>query len=176
MKDDFDISKLKKTKKKRINSRTKGNTFERKVCEILNERFNTTDFCRSPGSGAFATTHKLPEHMQVRGDLITPKDFAWTIECKKGYNKESVASIFNPNSEIRSFITQAESDAEKANKNFMIVFKQDNQNTIVIIKWIENIILNNDHVMFTINEKAYFMFRFEEFLKLNTNNVQWYKK
>ena len=52
MEDNFDISGLKK--KKKIDSRTKGSSFERQVAKKLNERFNTTEFMRSPGSGAFA--------------------------------------------------------------------------------------------------------------------------
>ena len=62
-------------KKKRVNSRRKGNAFEREIAKLLNTRFNTTDFCRSPGSGAFATTHLLPQYMKVYGDLITPENF-----------------------------------------------------------------------------------------------------
>ena len=50
---------------------------------------------RSPGSGAFSTTHKLPDHLKFSGDLITPKNFRFIIECKKGYNKENLGSIFN---------------------------------------------------------------------------------
>jgi hypothetical protein len=171
MKDDYDISKLMKTKKKRINSRTKGNTFENKVCEILNTRFNTTDFMRSPGSGAFATSHRLPEHLQIHGDLITPKDFAFTIECKKGYNKESIASIFNPKSELRSFIEQAERDSAKESKRFMIIFKQDRQNTIVIFPSIFAAI-KHDYATFSVNGTTYWMMRLEEFL--TCENIKWY--
>ena len=57
MEDNYDLSKL-KSKKKRKNSRAKGNAFERKIAETLNKRFNTKEFCRTPGSGAFATSHK----------------------------------------------------------------------------------------------------------------------
>jgi len=131
MNDNFDLSKLKKTEKKRINSRTKGNTFERKVAEMLNERFKTTDFCRSPGSGAFATTHKLPEHLQVYGDLITPKNFKFIIECKKGYNKEGLESVFNPNSILNEMIAQAARDSNKANRFFLLIIAQDRKDPIV---------------------------------------------
>jgi hypothetical protein len=63
MDDIYDLKNLRK-KPKRNNSRTKGNTFERQIAKILNDRFNTTEFSRSPGSGAFATTHSLPEHLK----------------------------------------------------------------------------------------------------------------
>lgn len=119
-------------KKKRTNSRTKGNSFERKVCKILNEYFNTTEFIRSPGSGAFSTTHNLPEHLKFSGDLITPKMFKYTIECKKGYNKENIGSIFNPKSDLISFIQQAEKDASKIQKNFLIIFQQDRKDILCL--------------------------------------------
>ena len=89
MKDSYDMKKLRK-KKKRINSRSKGNSYEREVCKLLNERFETNEFSRTPGSGAFATTHNLPEHLKIYGDVITPIKFKYCIECKKGYNKEDI--------------------------------------------------------------------------------------
>ena len=96
MKDDFDVSPLRK--KKKVNSRAKGNRFENKIAKTLNERFDTKEFCRTPGSGAFATTHKLPEYLKVYGDLITPEKFKFIIECKKGYNEEQVSDLLNPKS------------------------------------------------------------------------------
>lgn len=134
MEDNYDVSKLLKSKKKKINSKSKGNRFERQVVEIFNERFKTTDFCRTPGSGAFATSHTLPEHMQIYGDLITPKNFKFTMEMKAGYNKESVESLFNPKSQLRQFIEQAERDAVKAKKEFIIILKQNNREPVCILK------------------------------------------
>lgn len=177
MKDDFDISKLKKEKKKRINSRTKGNTFENKICKILNERFNTSDFMRSPGSGAFATSHKLPEHMQIHGDLITPKGFRFTIECKKGYNKESIASIFNPKSNLRLFIEQAERDAEKENKDFLLIFAQDRQTAIAIINrksFCSTPILPSECFNFWFNGRDYYMMPLEVILKYDDYAIRWF--
>jgi Holliday junction resolvase len=115
MEDDFDFSNLKK--KKRVNSRTKGSSFERSICKILNERFNTTEFSRSPGSGAFATTHSLPEHLKIYGDLITPEKFKFCIECKKGYNHLNLYSLYNYSSEFWKFIEQCEKDSKKCSSN-----------------------------------------------------------
>ena len=75
------------SKKKRVNSKRKGSNFERKIAKILNERLNTKEFSRTPGSGAFATTHKnLPENLRIQGDLITPTSFPFVVECKNGYD------------------------------------------------------------------------------------------
>ena len=94
MKDDYNIKNLRK-KKTRINSRTKGNAFERQVAKLLNQRFDTTEFARSPGSGAFASTHSLPEYLKIYGDLITPIKFRYCIECKKGYNKIQLNNLLD---------------------------------------------------------------------------------
>lgn len=132
MNDDFDLSKLKKDKTKRKNSKVKGNTFERKICEVFNTRFKTNEFCRSPGSGAFATTHTLPDHLKVYGDIITPKAFQYIIECKKGYNKEGIGSILKSNSILNSMIAQARRDSDKCSKYFLLILAQDRKEGIVV--------------------------------------------
>jgi len=132
MKDNYDLSNL-RNKPKRKNSRTKGNAFERKVAGALNDRFNTTEFSRSPGSGAFATTHTLPEHLKIYGDLITPLNFKYCIECKKGYNKENIYSLYNYSSDLWGFINQCEKDSEKCKRTPLIIFKQDRHPTLAII-------------------------------------------
>lgn len=134
MKDNYDLTELTKRDRKRLNSRNKGNTFERKVCSILNKRFETDEFSRSPGSGAFATTHKLPEHLKIYGDIITPEKFKFCIECKKGYNEENISSLFISNSNTRNFLDQAELAAKKAKKEPMLIWQQDRKNIIVFVK------------------------------------------
>ena len=133
MEDNYDISALKK--KKRINSRTKGNTFERSIAKILNDRFNTTEFSRTPGSGAFATTHQLPDHLKIYGDLITPINFKYCIECKKGYNKENLYSLYNYSSDFWKFIDQCQRDSDKCGKLPMVIFKQDRQPILAVVPY-----------------------------------------
>jgi hypothetical protein len=132
MKDNYDVSKLTVKKKGRINSKAKGGRFERKIADLLNERFQTKEFCRTPGSGAFATTHSLPEYLKIYGDLIVPKGFKFIIECKSGYNKEGICNIFNSNSIISDMIAQAERDSIKCSKNYLLIIGNDRQDPIVI--------------------------------------------
>ena len=135
MDDDFDLTNLTKAKKtKKVNSRNKGNSFERKVALMLNNKFCTKEFCRSPGSGAFATTHNIPDHLKIYGDLITPKDFKFCIECKKGYNKENIYSLFNKRSEVWKFIDQCEKDSQKCSKEPLVIFQQDRQKILAIVR------------------------------------------
>lgn len=130
MKDDFDVSPLKK--KKKVNSRAKGNRFENKIAKMLNERFNTEEFCRSPGSGAFATTHKLPEYLKIYGDLITPEKFKFIIECKKGYNEEQISELLNPKSTTLKMIAQAHRDSKKSSRKFLLIIGQNRRDPIAI--------------------------------------------
>lgn len=132
MEDNFDLSKLKK--KKRLNSKNKGNTFQRKVAGLFNERFKTTEFCPTPGSGAFATTHNLPDYLKIHGDLITPKNFKFCIECKKGYNKEGLGSLLNTKSDFWGFWNQAKRDADAAKKQPLLIIQQDRQKILVVIE------------------------------------------
>ena len=169
--DDFDLTSLIANKKKRKNSRTKGNSFERKVAGILNEHFNTTEFMRSPGSGAFSTTHNLPEHLKFSGDLITPKNFRFIIECKKGYNKENLGSTFNTKSDLLNFIQQADRDARKIQKQFLIVFQQDRKDMLCIFSKNTNLMLADkaaliDNLLLTIGVETYVMCRLPELLSI----------
>ena len=135
MNDNFDVAKLTKAKKpKKVNSRNKGQSFERKIATMLNSKFQTKEFSRSPGSGAFATTHNIPEHLKLYGDLITPKDFKFCIECKKGYNKENLCSLFNKRSDLWKFIDQCEKDSQKCNKEPLVIFQQDRQKILAIVR------------------------------------------
>lgn len=168
MKDDFDLSKLKKQKNKRINSKAKGGRFERKISAILNDRFKTTDFCRTPGSGAFATTHTLPEHLKIYGDLITPKDFKFIIECKSGYNKEGICNLFNPYSIFSEMIAQAERDSEKCFKKFLLIIGQDRKDAIVVTN--ENVELIGTsfdyYSFFKIKNNKYYLVKLSDLLSL----------
>jgi hypothetical protein len=156
--DDFDLTSLIANKKKRKNS-------------ILNEHFNTTEFMRSPGSGAFSTTHNLPEHLKFSGDLITPKNFRFIIECKKGYNKENLGSTFNTKSDLLNFIQQADRDARKIQKQFLIVFQQDRKDMLCIFSKNTNLMLADkaaliDNLLLTIGVETYVMCRLPELLSI----------
>jgi len=168
MEDNYDFSALKK--KKRVNSRAKGSTFERSIAKILNDRFKTTEFSRTPGSGAFATTHTLPDYLKIYGDLITPLNFRYCIECKKGYNKENLYSLYNYSSDTWKFIDQCEKDSEKCQKIPMVIFKQDRQKTLAIVPY--NIIYkSNNYIEIHKEEKRYRIYLFDDLL--NEDDYLW---
>jgi hypothetical protein len=170
MKDVFDVTPLKK--KKKVNSRAKGNRFENKVAKMLNERFETDEFCRSPGSGAFATTHKLPKHLQLYGDLITPEKFRFVIECKKGYNSEGISELLNPKSNTLSMIAQASRDSRKANKKFLLIVGQDRKDPIVFTEDKPTQISSSAGLLFEgyVEETKVYILRLENLLKSPTSH------
>ena len=163
MNDNYDLRNLRK-KPKRKNSRTKGSTFERQIAKVLNDRFDTTEFSRSPGSGAFATTHSLPDHLKIYGDLITPQKFKFCIECKKGYNNQNLYSLYNYSSDTWKFIEQCEKDSQKCSRVPMVIFKQDRQPTLAIIP--QSVEVTDDIKYIEIhNKKHYRVYLFDELIK-----------
>jgi Holliday junction resolvase len=120
-----------KLRKKAINSRRKGSNFERKIATQLNNTFNCTEFARTPGSGAFASTHSLPEHLQIHGDLITPHNFKYVIEAKCGYNVD-LDDLFKTNSELHKFIRQAKKESKAAKKPWILIYKKTRKDTLMI--------------------------------------------
>jgi len=163
MKDEFDISPLKK--KKKVNSRAKGNRFENKIAKILNERFKTKEFCRSPGSGAFATTHTLPEYLKIYGDLITPERFKYVIEIKKGYNEERVSELLNPKSQIFNMIAQAHRDSKKSSRKFLLIIGQDRRDPMAITNQL-GLPVSGSKISGTFDDVDVEMFRLDDLLQI----------
>ena len=130
-----------KPKKKRINSKKKGNSAELQLCKILNDRFGEKKFSRSVMSGAylgagnFARAMGLTEEQQsvFLGDVITPRNFKFVIESK-AYNAAEFWDLFNESAPINDWIKQVSTDAERANKKPIIIVKYNNKKRIVYTK------------------------------------------
>jgi Holliday junction resolvase len=163
MEDNYDISSLKKKKKK--NSRAKGSTFERQIAKLLNEHLGTTEFSRTPGSGAFATTHSLPDHLKIYGDLITPQNFRYCIECKKGYNNINLYSLYNNSSEFWKFINQCQKDADKCGKVPLVIFKQDRQPTLAILPYDTSMSRSYSRIQVEDKTNKYAVYLFDELVE-----------
>jgi Holliday junction resolvase len=149
------------SKKRRVNSKRKGSNFERKIAKILNERFETKEFSRTPGSGAFATTHKnLPENLRIQGDLITPTTFPFVVECKNGYDVQ-LDDLFKRKSDFKSFIAQAQNDASHAGKEWMVIYQKTRRMAIVIVG--KPYSIKPELVL----DGLYFIYPLNEFLKLS---------
>ena len=68
---------------KPVGRKVKGHNCERKVAKMLSDWWGERDsFVRTPGSGAYARFVGEDLKDRLRGDLITPKEFPFFVECK----------------------------------------------------------------------------------------------
>lgn len=127
--------------KKRINSKAKGGGFENKVCKILTDALPPMQFRRSQSSGAilggvnsrFMTRFSNAAASLFVGDVVPTneedvlKDHGWKIrfslECKFYKEADSLDMMFKPNTQIRGWFEQAAADAQKVNKEPLLIFK-----------------------------------------------------
>jgi hypothetical protein len=129
-----------------VNSKNKGNTFERKISKILSERFEehtgiAAAFRRNIDSGSFfgasnqrrIETHGT-EHANF-GDILTPEDFKFAVECKHYKTPPTFGAIIKGEYKLfDTWIDQAKQDAENAGKFWMIISKFNNVEEFVIIQ------------------------------------------
>jgi hypothetical protein len=129
----------------KVNGKNKGNTFERKVANLLSDRFKEhlgieKGWRRNPDSGSFFggqnqnRTETYGTEFAVFGDLICPKAFAYSIECKHYKTAPTFQSITN--GEVKQWdgwIAQAEQDAKKADKKMLMIVKYNNVDELVFV-------------------------------------------
>ena len=121
-----------------INSKQKGNSWERALCKILKERFPGRDFSRVPTSGAFfGKSNKERRYLAednvkevLSGDIICPSNFRFSVECKS-YADISFWDLFNESSDLHSWMRQCSEDAEFTNKFPLLVVKINNHKPFV---------------------------------------------
>lgn len=133
------------TKSKAVNGKAKGNNFERKIANLLSDRFKThlkveKGFQRNPDSGSFyggsnarrTTTHNLD--YAVFGDLICPRDFKYTLECKHYKSAPTFQSVFDQQvTQWDGWLAQAKQDSISAGKAMMLIIKYNNVKEIVFL-------------------------------------------
>lgn len=137
--EDENSQKIKPTRKKSLNSKKKGNSFERDVAKLLSDRFKK-EFRRTFFSGAFtggkneerSETMTEDQKLMVVGDIKVPSNFLFSIECK-ARKEAKFWDLFNASSEFFSWFKQAESDAVKVKKYPMIVVKYNNKDLICFV-------------------------------------------
>lgn len=125
-------------KKKKINSKKKGNRVELELTKLLTAKFGK-QFSRSIGSGNRGwQVANLPSHAKetLTGDICAPEDFKWVIECKGGYeDKIDLNGIFNGNACLDAFIKQSEHDAAESNgKRSLIIWKRSRKPFLAMAK------------------------------------------
>lgn len=126
-------------RKKGINSKQKGNSFERIIAKLFNEKFGG-GFARSIQSGSMLggwnvkneEVYTEEQKLMLVGDIKTPVDFLYCIECKS-YNDISFHSFFSESSKLNEFLNQACTDAHKVNREPMLILHLNNKPTLVMI-------------------------------------------
>lgn len=134
-----------------MGGKSKGGTFERKLCVDLSEWWSGGErddiFWRTSGSGSRGTarskrgksTHGQYGDIQAVDPLGAPLMALFTIEAKKGYNKETLSHLLDrkPDSkptELEGFIRQAIEDCTKAGTPYwLLIHKRDNRETLVVL-------------------------------------------
>jgi hypothetical protein len=128
-----------------INSKNKGNTFERKIANLLSKRFEEktglkSAYKRNADSGSYfggKNQQRIETHGTENanfGDIICPKSFAYSIECKHYKQAPSMSNIMQQNcKDWDLWIGQAEQDSKNSGKKMSIIIKYNNVEEIVIL-------------------------------------------
>ena len=134
------------TPKKKINSKSKGSAYERKIANLLSNRFKDLlgiekGFRKSVDSGAFfggsnhSRTETYDTSMATFGDIICPQNFSYSIECKHYKSSPSFQSIINQNvKEWDTWLAQAEQDSVKSSKKMLLIIKYNNVDDFIFLK------------------------------------------
>jgi hypothetical protein len=133
-----------------MNSKDKGNGFERKISKIFSERFKIVtgkdqSFRRNIDSGSFfggsnqkrTATHNLEK--ATFGDIMCPGNFLYNIECKHYKSPPSFNAILGQScKEWDTWIKQSIQDSLNAEKKPLLIIKYNNVNEFVILQEIPN--------------------------------------
>ena len=112
-------------------ARRKGSTYERKVCALLSE-WCGVKFKRSPRSGALLREGKI-NGAYIGGDLMSERDFAFSIECKNRKNINFYSALYSPQtSELIKSWHQCVYDASICEKHPLMFFHMAQKDFVVL--------------------------------------------
>lgn len=121
-----------------VNSKNKGNSFERKISNMLSAHFSehlgiAKGFLRNSDSGSYfggSNAKRTETHNTEKatyGDIICPSAFRFSIECKHYKDGPSFSSILKQEyAMFDKWIGQAELDSKSSGKGVMIIMKFNN--------------------------------------------------
>lgn len=132
---------MEEIKKKRVNSKAKGATNERKVAKLLAAKLAPLEFIKTTGSGAFFGGKNFAVRggkfskaaMQTFVGDITPTNeddvdivFNFVVECKHYKTPDSFDSLFTGKHSIYGWLKEVLTDCVKLNKQGIVIFKWNN--------------------------------------------------
>lgn len=132
------LEKKAKNKKKKIDSKAKGNRTELQLCKLLTAHFSE-EFSKAPGSGArWSQVSYLPEHAKktLTGDVCVPEKFKWVIESKGGYEGDiDLNALFDGGiTMIDTFIEQSNRDSAYCGRRPMVCWKRSRKPWLIMIQ------------------------------------------
>jgi prepilin-type processing-associated H-X9-DG protein len=124
-------------KKKKLNSGDKGKRFERQLCKILTDRFNSS-FSRTMGSGnrIWQVRSNMPKHAQdtFTGDIVCPEDFAFVLESKGGYDDVDLNyAMCDGHATLDWFFEQADKEGTKTGRKPMVCWRKTRQKWLAFL-------------------------------------------
>lgn len=128
-----------------MNSKQKGNSFERAVANQFSERFAKITgvdqaFRRNPDSGSYfggsnvsrTETHNLD--YAVYGDLICPRNFKFSCELKFYKDPPTFSSVLRQEvGQWDKWIQQCVQDSAAAYKRFLLIVRYNRTETMVMV-------------------------------------------
>lgn len=159
----------------KVNGKNKGNSFERKIANALSKRFEEftgkpKSFIRNSDSGSFfggsnvARTETHNTEFAVYGDLVCPRAFNFSVECKHYKSAPGFQSIISHHvAQWDAWLIQATQDAKAAGKAMSLVVKYNNVEEIVFLE------SKIPSAAFYSKYKQYYVYRFEDVLACADN-------
>jgi hypothetical protein len=153
-----------------VNGKSKGSTFERKIANLLSARFEaklgkSNGFRRNPDSGSFfggsnkTRTESYDLDYAIFGDLICPRDFAYSVECKHYKTAPSMNGLLRHEvAQWDGWLAQAEQDATSSNRKMILVVKYNNVDIMVFLHEPISAVPHNRY-------KQYFIHTFDQWVQ-----------
>jgi len=128
-----------------VNGKQKGNKFERDIANMLSERFESVTgvekgFRRNPDSGSFfggTNIHRTEIYdtdYALYGDLICPRNFAYSIECKHYKKAPPLNAVLTQKvTQWDGWLKQAVQDATVSEKQMLMIVKYNNTETMAFV-------------------------------------------
>jgi hypothetical protein len=128
----------------KVNGKQKGNSFERTIANMFSDRFAAytgieKPFRRNPDSGSFFGGSNVSRNdvydteWAIYGDLICPRNFNFSVECKHYKSAPTLSSILKQDvKQWDLWIEQAQQDATSSGKEMLIVIRYNNTETLTM--------------------------------------------
>lgn len=131
-----------------VNGKSKGNSFERSIANLLSE--HVAEFTgiekalrRNPDSGSFfggSNTHRTEVYdteFATYGDLICPRNFRFSVECKHYKDAPPLNAIAKQKvSDWDKWISQSDQDAANSQKESLLIVKYNRTETLAFLTFI----------------------------------------